>query len=748
MPGEVLDSILASLDGPEIIRLNYSGESANYPGLIEAITKAKAETGAQLEMVTSLVSMPMDTVRKLPGSGIDRVSISLHSLDQGTFPILYGGGALEQFERRLKGLLEAARHQSRPPAIDFAVVAMQSNVTELSAIASLAAESGASVLSIHPVIGRPGVPPRFDAEAGQDGKLTEAFQAVLDSNVEAARHANPGVRLSVARPPDCGPHRGAFTCEQNPFETLHILSNGDVVPCEVMDRKPIGNVRSSPLREIWQGREYRELRGRYANNEIPECADCIFRTPVMEAGAVRTCWGWHERDESDTLWSRTVSSFECEPNGHTSLVLSGLLPGGPQCNSVDFLRDGDRVALARNDSEQPLEFRVELPLDESTETNRFVARVEHGFSPWRRGLSNDSRELGFALFNAELMTGPPVVPQPVAARQATTSTLDANRKAAELLFRMLGPLQRLAAMPQVLQPAPRRTLPDDSLAVLIPERGSAKMLGACLAALETALARVSIRTEVFVVVNGSDHADYVAMIARYPGFRFLFVSQPLGFTAAIRTGLQRVTAGWTYLLNSDVWLSEDTLSQVLRHRAPTVFSLASRISMTKRDAGRETNRTGIEFVGGLANLLELDGAATGPVEHFYSGGGSSLFQTRWLRRFVNRTTCYDPFYWEDAEWGVWAKSAGLQNIFVPESSVQHVGKATIGRYYSASEVSRIFERNRIQFQLRCIPSGDTPAIRERLLHAPHETIRELLHPLRVASMARARAMLARSPRPV
>ena len=88
------------------------------------------------------------------------------------------------------------------------------------------------------------------------------------------------------------------------------------------------------------------------------------------------------------------------------------------------------------------------------------------------------------------------------------------------------------------------------------------------------------------------------------------------------------------------------------------------------------------------------------------------------------------------------KAAGLQNVFVPESSVQHVGQATIGRFYSTAEVSRIFERNRIQFQLRCIPSGDTAAVRERLLHAPQETVRELLQPRRIASMARARAIFA------
>jgi radical SAM protein with 4Fe4S-binding SPASM domain len=738
----MFESVLSSLDGPEIIRLNYSGESANYPWLIEAITETKTLTRAHVEMVTSLVSMPIGTIHRLAGSGIDRVSISLHSLDQKRFPILYGGGSLDSFEQRLKCLLQAVREQSRPPAIDFAVVAMHSNVTELPAIASLAAKSGASSLSIHPVIRRPGVPPRFDIEAGEEGRLTEAFQSALNSNVKAARDANPGVRVSVARPPDAGQHCGAFTCEQNPFETVHVLSNGDVVPCEVMDRKSIGSLRSSTLGDIWRGPAYNEFRDRYARNEIPECANCIFRTPITETGAVRASWGWHERDEGGTLWSRTTSSFECDGNGQTSLVLSGLLPSGPQSNSVEFLRDGQRIAFVQNKSVRSLPFRVELRLDDSAQVNRFVARVEHGFSPWRRGLSNDTRELGFALFSAELTEKAPALRPRATTRLATASALNLKGKSADFLFSVLGPLQRIAAARAALPPVPCRPLPDDSLGVIVPERGSATILALCLAALETALARVSIRAQVAIVINGSRRADYAALIARYPDFRFIFVSRPLGFTAAIRTGLRHITAGWTYLLNNDMWLAEDALSNILRHRGPTVFSLASRINMTNKDAARETNRTGIEFIDGLANLLELDGAATGPLEHFYSGGGSSLFQTEWLRQFANRTTCYDPFYWEDAEWGVWAKAAGLVNIFIPESSVQHVGKATISRFYTASEVSRIFERNRIQFQLRCIPNGSTSAIRERLVHAPRQTIRELLQPLRVASMARTRSIFA------
>ena len=65
------------------------------------------------------------------------------------------------------------------------------------------------------------------------------------------------------------------------------------------------------------------------------------------------------------------------------------------------MRNDQVIATVWNESDRPVEFHVELALDDSLRTNRFVAHTEHGFSPWRRGMNNDSRELGFSLFSAE-----------------------------------------------------------------------------------------------------------------------------------------------------------------------------------------------------------------------------------------------------------------------------------------------------------------------------------------------------------
>jgi radical SAM protein with 4Fe4S-binding SPASM domain len=728
--GEDLDPALLaplfdSLDCPEVLRLNYAGESANYPQLLEAIALARRRFSAILEMVTSLVTMPLDVVRALPDSGIDRISISLHTTDPARFVEIYGGGSLDAFERRLDLLRQGVEASPRPPVIDFAFVAMHRNAEDLRPVAALAASAGATALSIHPVIRRTGVPDVFAAESDSAGRLTDAFQTLLESQAEAARRPHAALPVVIARPSKAAPHPGPFLCEQNPFETTHILANGDVVPCEVLDRQPLGNLRQQPFERIWHGAAYDQFRRGYRTDQIPECATCMFRAPVIEVGCVTTSWGWHPADDSGTLWSRAEASFTCEPRGYPAMRLRGLLPAAPGGNAIHFRREYGSVVSFYHQGSEPVHFEVILPLDADRDCETFNASVDQAYSPWRHGMNGDTRQLGFAIFSAERggegRTLQTICKAPSVAAQT----------GAEILLEVI----RAPIVPS--PPDPPIAPPHDSLAVLIPERDHPTMLASCLTQLAVALGPLDLPFEVIVIANASDPRDYAKVRAEHPRARFLFYPSPLGFTAAIRHGLRYVTAGWTYLLNNDVRLHQEALKTILQQRAPRIFSLASRIRMDSRASDNETNRTALRFVDGLVDLTELDPVASGG--HLYSGGGCSLFQTAWLRRFARQTACYDPFYWEDVEWGLRARAAGLENRFVAESLAGHAGKTTVRRFYPAEEVVRIFERNRIQLQLRCFPGEPDPAIFDRIASAPAATLDEWTEPRRLRSLRHARA---------
>jgi hypothetical protein len=437
----------------------------------------------------------------------------------------------------------------------------------------------------------------------------------------------------------------------------------------VLDWQPLGNLQHQSFDRIWHGAAYDQFRQRYITDQILGCATCMFRAPVIEIGCVRTSWGWHSADDSGTLWSRAEASFTCEPRGYPAMSLRGLLPSAPGGNAIHFRRECGSVVSFYHQGSEPVQFEVALPLSPELDCQTFTASVDHAYSPWHHGMNGDTRQLGFAIFSAvrcsEGMTLQRwrrsvfrTVQAAVRARICEAPRV-AARTAADIL------LEAIRAPIGPLPPDPPIAPPHDSLAVLIPERDHPALLASCLAHLSVALGSLDLPFQVIVIANASEPRDYAGVQAAHPHTRFLFYPSPLGFSAAIRHGLRYVTAGWTYLLNNDVRLHPEALATILQQRASQIFSLASRICMDSTSSDKETNRTALRFVAGLAHLAELDpGASAG---HLYSGGGCSLFQTAWLRRFVRQTVCYDPFYWEDVEWGLRARAVGLENRFVADS---------------------------------------------------------------------------------
>lgn len=239
------------------------------------------------------------------------------------------------------------------------------------------------------------------------------------------------------------------------------------------------------------------------------------------------------------------------------------------------------------------------------------------------------------------------------------------------------------------------------ISVVIPERGGIDLLGACLDALSAALAAVAEPVEVIVVVNGSPASDYDPLAARYPQIRWLHYPRALGFTRAVLEGVALARHGGIYLLNNDMSLAPDALTAVLAERNPAVFAIASQILFP--DDGRRREETGwthVAMVGGMPVPRHEIGATEVVRGTVWAGAGSALFHAGLLRKLLPECLPYDPFYWEDVDLGVRAWRMGYESLYCPASRALHLHRVTVNRFYAPAEVERIFERNRLQFQLR------------------------------------------------
>jgi GT2 family glycosyltransferase len=203
--------------------------------------------------------------------------------------------------------------------------------------------------------------------------------------------------------------------------------------------------------------------------------------------------------------------------------------------------------------------------------------------------------------------------------------------------------------------------------------------------------------------------------------------------------------GWIYLLNNDAALDEDALAPVVALRRADVFAIGSQIFF--RDTTRfreETNLTALRLEGGLATPHDLIPDSDQPVESFYAGGGASLFQRRVLASLL--TAAYDPFYWEDVEWGWRARRLGYRVLFCPASIARHTQRATISRHFTPDEVERVIERNRLLFQLRNMTeSGSAEQLFCELSRLPEASLRWLRRPRISAGIAATRLWNLRAP---
>ncbi len=435
MDFSLYQSVVSQMQSPSVIRLNYSGESIHYPQLREAIATAKA-TGARVELVTVLSSAKPKMVEALVLEGLDRLTISIHALSEVLYQDIYGHSSVGSLRENI-ALLHSLKqkHGSALPVIDFAFVAMEKNLDQLPSIVELADELGVQQIDIHPVIRRDNIPAQFGQELIA-GNLTISFRTRLTHVLQRVSECFPAIDLNLSskelQASSClGELPIAFTghlpqgakihsCEQNPWNTVHILANGDVVVCEVRDQIVMGNLKTTDLFSIWHGTAYRAFRIDYSNGVDEKCRTCIYKVaylPQSKSFDVKTylhpqecqqqlLLGWHPV-ELNHVWSSSFlsSAVVLKAEDASRLLLSGILPPAPlgEVNRLRVKVGVEEVSVA-NAGRENYPFQLKIPLGGiggigglGEEIIVVEFETTHVLSPTQQGSGRDARRLGFAL---------------------------------------------------------------------------------------------------------------------------------------------------------------------------------------------------------------------------------------------------------------------------------------------------------------------------------------------------------------
>jgi Radical SAM superfamily. len=426
MEMRLFERIIGELTEPEIIRLNYSGESTHHPGIIKAIRLASA-TGATVEIVTALSSLPDQMVERIPDSGLDRLTLSLHTLDPDQYHEIYGFGSVDTLRRKVDALLSARERSGlATPMFDIAFVAMNRNLAQLREVAAYASQLGASGISIHPVIRRDPITETFESEL-ENGVLRPDFLNRLRQAVDSVRGAYPDLPVTVSTPeigdatpvshqptacPGKLPHDARIhSCEQNPWETIHILADGTVVTCEVRDHIPLGRIsaddQGTSLKDVWAGPAYTAFRESFQAGAAIECKTCPYKTAYLPArptssidaslGAhAQLLLGWNAPDGSGLLWSKRSGVLELgKAGGEKILHVEGFVPG--EVGRVEVRANGVLLGQLGGNTQQGLWINTEFNVANAGSQILVELKAYHSFVPAKAGVGQDVRELGFGL---------------------------------------------------------------------------------------------------------------------------------------------------------------------------------------------------------------------------------------------------------------------------------------------------------------------------------------------------------------
>lgn len=432
--GEHLDfalyeRLIGELGRPQIVRLNYAGESGHYPKLAEAVALAAA-TGAQVELVSALASLKPERLQAALDAGLTRLTVSLHTLDPQRFAEIYRFSGLDSMLERLQQVLAWRARATRPFTLDLAFVAMQRNLDELPALATFAAAHGIDVLAVHPLIGRDPLPLGAASEHADDGVLTADFRAALAAALAAARMAAPNVAIQLSShelqptaslsaqsqpwPWPLPVSAAIASCDQGPFDSVHILADGRVVGCEVTERLTLGDLRQSTLADIWHGPAYRAFRERHLSGLASECRACVYKNAYLpsapraaisaeQAPPAQLLRGWHADDGGAVRWSGASAALWLpRSRWRRHLRLAGMLAAQRACAQAGFEVRIDGVSVHRQTGAAATAIDLVLPIPPSRQP-QMVVEIWCGAatSPHARGDGSDVRELGFALIAAE-----------------------------------------------------------------------------------------------------------------------------------------------------------------------------------------------------------------------------------------------------------------------------------------------------------------------------------------------------------
>lgn len=243
-----------------------------------------------------------------------------------------------------------------------------------------------------------------------------------------------------------------------------------------------------------------------------------------------------------------------------------------------------------------------------------------------------------------------------------------------------------------------------AVSVVIPSLDDRELLERHVPALLAEFERRSAGDECVLVDDTGERVLGAWCMQRFPAVRTVERTENGGFGRALHSGVQAARHELVFCMNPDVLVHAGFLSPLVEcMRSASVHSATPRVLLNGAP-DRVESLTEIHWDAGVGTLRQrgMDGeaqrfaAAREPVA--YAIGGTCMLRRSEFLEAGGLDPLYEPFYFEDLDFGWAAWRAGRKVVYEPSSVVEHHHRGSIGKRIPKEKVRAIIERNRLLFQ--------------------------------------------------
>lgn len=283
----------------ECISFGGYGEPLLHPEIVEMVARAKA-VGVEVHLITNGCLLDREMGDSLLQAGLDRILVSFDGASEPTHDLIRGESQFRLVKENMVALRRLSTFEGRREiAVDIEFVATRRNVADLPRLRGLAMSIGAGNVIVNNLLphteemkdqilyGRY-MPssfspkderwnphlclPKMDIDERNSAPILELLRTYPNMTMMGARLWAGANHCRFV-------HEGcaAISWDGSVSPCLALMHS---YPCYVLGRKKqihkcvLGRLPDEKIADVWQSKEYRELRRRVVDFQFPPCPDC------------------------------------------------------------------------------------------------------------------------------------------------------------------------------------------------------------------------------------------------------------------------------------------------------------------------------------------------------------------------------------------------------------------------------------------------------------------------------------------